>query len=115
VGRATPEAFVVRIGDRWVSNIPTADWMEIQLGNEFHGIVPPLFQSVIPYRLAARIFLSAAGGHDLYICTTLHESFHAYQARVARDRLLAAETVSTAMQPAIPTAIRFSRTIGRRS
>jgi hypothetical protein len=89
----TPEAFVVRIGDRWVSNLLTADWMEIQLGNEFRGMVPPLFQSVFPYRLAARIFLSAAGGHDLYICATLHESFHAFEAIRARDRLLAAEMV----------------------
>jgi hypothetical protein len=89
----TPEAFIVRIGDRWVSNILTADWMEIQLGNEFQGMAPSFLQPVIPYRLAARLFLSAAGGHDLYICVTLHESFHAYQAMVNRDRLLAAETV----------------------
>ncbi len=90
---ATPEAFIVRIGDRWVSNILTADWMEIQLGNEFHGMIPSPFQPVLPYRLAARLFLSAAGGHDLYICATLHESFHAFEAIRARDRLLAAETV----------------------
>jgi hypothetical protein len=89
----TPEAFAVRVGDRWVSSLLTADWMEIDLGNEFQGMMPAVFQSVLPYRLAARIFLSAAGGHDLYVCTILHESFHAYQAILAQDRLLAAETV----------------------
>ncbi|MGB7539919.1 MAG: hypothetical protein WBM17_15355 [Anaerolineales bacterium] len=89
----TPEAFIVRIGDRWVSNILTADWMEIHLGNEFRGMVPPPFQEVIPYRMAARLFLSVTGGKDLYICLVLHESFHAYQALLAQDRLFAAETV----------------------
>jgi hypothetical protein len=92
-GGATPEAFIVRIGDRWVSNLLTADWMESLLGNEFRGMMPPLFQSVVPYRLAARVFLSVTGGKDLYVCLILHESFHAYEAILARDRLLAAETV----------------------
>ncbi len=93
ISGTTPEAFIVRIGDRWVSNLPTADWMEIGLGNEFHGMAPSFLQSIIPHRLAARLFLSAAGGHDLYICATLHESFHAYEAILAPSRLLAAETV----------------------
>jgi hypothetical protein len=90
---ATPEAFVVRIGDRWVSTLFTADWMEINLGNEFRGMLPPPLQSILPYRFAARAFLSVTGGHDLYIGATLHESFHAYEAILAQDRLLAAETV----------------------
>ncbi|OGO08415.1 MAG: hypothetical protein A3K46_07650 [Chloroflexi bacterium RBG_13_60_9] len=90
---ATPEAFIVRIGDRWVSNLLTADWMEIHLGNEFRGMLPPLLQSILPYRFAARAFLSVTGGHDLYICAALHESFHAYEAILAQDRLLTAETV----------------------
>ncbi len=90
---ATPEAFVVRIGDRWVSNLLTADWMEISLGNEFRGMVPPIFQGILPFRLAARTFLSATGGKDLYICLLLHESFHAYESLFDTDRLLAAEYV----------------------
>jgi len=89
----TPEAFIVRIGDRWVSNLLTADWMEINLGNEFRGMLPPPLQSILPYRFAARAFLSVTGGHDLYIGAALHESFHAYEAILAQDRLLAAETV----------------------
>ncbi len=92
-GGATPEAFIVRIGDRWVSNFLTADWMEIRLGNEFRGMIPSPLQSILPYRLAARTFLSAAGGHDTYVCVILHESFHAFEAIRAKDRLLAAETV----------------------
>jgi hypothetical protein len=89
----TPEAFVVQIGDRWISNLLTADWMEIKMGNEFRGMVPSPLQPALPYRLVARAFLSAAGGHDLYICATLHESFHAYEALQAKERFLAAESV----------------------
>ncbi|MBN2084933.1 MAG: hypothetical protein JW748_06875 [Anaerolineales bacterium] len=89
----TPEAFIVRIGDRWVSSLLTAEWMEINLGNELRGMLPPPLQSILPYRLAARVFLAAAGGNDLYVCAILHESFHAHQAMLAQDRLLAAETV----------------------
>jgi|WetSurMetagenome_2_1015567.scaffolds.fasta_scaffold80560_2 hypothetical protein len=89
----TPEAFIVRIGDRWVSNLLTADWMEIKMGNEFRGLIPSPLQPVLPYRQAARWFLSAAGGEDLYICATLHESFHAFEALQDKARLLAAETV----------------------
>ena len=89
----TPEAFVVRIGDRWISNLLTAEWMEINLGNEFRGMTPPIFQNVFPYRLAARAFLSVTGGKDLYICLLLHESFHAYEGLFDTDRLLAAESV----------------------
>jgi hypothetical protein len=89
----TPEAFVVRIGDRWVSSLPAANWMEIKMANEFRGMIPSPLQPVLPYRMAARVFLSAAGGTDLYICATLHESFHANEAILAQDRLLAAETV----------------------
>ena len=89
----TPQAFAVLVGDRWVSSMPSREWMEVDLGNSFRKGFPPIFQPVFPYRLAARLFLSAAGGKDMYICALLHESFHAYQGLHVPARLSAAETV----------------------
>lgn len=88
-----PQAFAVRIGGRWASSLPAYEWMEIGLGNDFRPQGPAWIAGFVPYRIAARLFLSAAGGKDLYICALLHESFHAFQGISAPDRLSAAETV----------------------
>jgi hypothetical protein len=88
-----PQAFAVRIGGRWASSLPAYEWMEIGLGNDFRPQGPAWIAGFVPYRIAARLFLSAAGGKDLYICALLHESLHAFQGISAPDRLSAAETV----------------------
>jgi hypothetical protein len=89
----TPQAFVVLIGEHWVSSMPSRDWMEITLGNDFKQNEPLVFRPFFPYRLAARLFLSVVGGEDWYICGLLHESFHAYEGISIPTRLSAAETV----------------------
>jgi hypothetical protein len=98
----TPQAFVVLIGARWVSSLPSREWMQIQLGNDFKESVPPFLRPFFPYRLAARLFLSAAGGADLYICGILHESFHAYEGIHAQGRISSAEDLFNQNQNRYP-------------
>jgi hypothetical protein len=98
----TPQAFVVRIGDRWVASLSSKDRMEIGLGNDFKNNLPAIIQPVFPYRLAARLFLAAAGGADWYICALLHESFHAFEGLRVPTRLSAAETVFNGNQNRYP-------------
>jgi hypothetical protein len=98
----TPQAFAVLIGGRWVSSLPSREWMEIQLGNEFKENIPPFLRSAFPYRLAARLFLSAAGGVDTYIGGMLHESFHAYEGIHAPGRIAAAENLFNQNQNRYP-------------
>jgi hypothetical protein len=66
----------------------TREWLRIGLVRQFHKDLPPVIRSIVPYRLALRLFL---GESDGYISLVLHESFHAYQATVAPARLAAAE------------------------
>ena len=82
----TPEAFTVRVGDRWVASMTTKDWTQIKLvGTMGEGMPAPL-AAVFPYGLVVNTFNS-----DWHITAVLHESFHAYQGTVAPDRLGAAE------------------------
>jgi len=89
---ASPQAFSVMIGGRWASSLATYDWMRIALGEDFRSQLPPPLRGILPYRLAGRVFLAAAGGPDLYVCATLHESFHAYAGMSNPARLFDAET-----------------------
>jgi hypothetical protein len=98
----TPQAFVVLIGERWVASLLTREWMEINLGNDFKDNMPAIARPVLPYRLAARLFLSAAGDKDGYICSLLHESFHAYEGLRDPERLMAAERVFNQNQSRYP-------------
>jgi len=88
----TPEAYTVLVGDRWVSSLGSREWMEISLGNDLKNTIPSIVQPFFPYRLAGRVFLSAAGGKDWYILGLLHESFHAFEGMSDPNRLAAAET-----------------------
>jgi hypothetical protein len=90
----TPEAFTVKVGDRWVASLQTKEWMEIALRNTIQGDLPAFLQPVVPYRLVVSLLLK---GSDGYIAGLLHESFHAFQGMTADGRLEAAE-VSSARQ-----------------
>ena len=90
---ASPQSFVVRIGDRWVASLAGRDWMEIGLGNQFKEQLPAFIQPIIPYRMAGRLFLSSAGGKDWYILGILHESFHAFEGILNPSSLYAAESI----------------------
>ncbi len=82
--------------------MPAREWMEITLGNEFKESMPAFLRPVFPYRLAARLFLSAAGGVDAYIGALLHESFMHLKASATRRGLYTAETLYNQNQDRYP-------------
>ncbi len=82
----TPQAFTVRVADRWVASMTTKEWTEIKLRGYIQADLPPLIAKIFPYS----VFLSAFNS-DWYMCAVLHESMHAYQGTVARERLEQAE------------------------
>jgi hypothetical protein len=83
-----PEAFTVRIGDRWAASLPTLDWFGISLANQMRSGMPPALAAVFPYRLALRFLI---GGSEGYLCLIQHEAFHAHQGVAAALRLDSAE------------------------
>jgi hypothetical protein len=84
----TPEAFTVKVGERWVASLQTKEWMEIALRNTIQGDLPAFLQPLVPYRLVVSLLLR---GSDGYMAGLLHESFHAFQGMAAKGRLEAAE------------------------
>jgi hypothetical protein len=87
-GGARPEAFTVRIGERWVASLPTLEWFRIDFARHLREQVPGFLRPVLPSRFVTDLFL---GGSDGYICLLSHESFHAFQGEVAPESLAAAE------------------------
>lgn len=87
---AAPQAFTVRVGDRYVASFQTMEWLRISMIQKFRDMLPPVVEDVFPYRLALRFFI---GGTEGYTSLLLHESFHAYQGTVAPSRLTAGERV----------------------
>lgn len=85
----TPQAFTVKVGERWAGSLQTREWAEINLVQMFREQVPGFVQPIFPYTLLSDLFLR---GSDGYVSLLAHESFHAYQGTVAPQRLAAAET-----------------------
>jgi hypothetical protein len=86
----TPEAFAVLVGDRWAASMSTEDWMRIGLRNQIRQDVPAPFKYILPYRLTSQILVNSS---DWYICSVLHESFHAFQGMTAPNRLADSENI----------------------
>lgn len=84
----TPEAFTVLVGERWVASLPTKEFMEIGFYAGFREEMPAPLRAFVPYRL---IWGFLGGETDAYLAGLAHEAFHAFQGRVAEDRLRAAE------------------------
>ncbi|MCA9872447.1 MAG: hypothetical protein KC441_02300, partial [Anaerolineales bacterium] len=97
----TPEAFTVKVGDRWVASMPTMEWMKIQLADQFRGGLPAFLAPIFPYALVTGMFVR---GSDGYVSLVAHESFHAYQGTVVPQRLDAAETASFQSEADYPWA-----------
>ena len=83
-----PDAFTVRIGNNFVSSVPTAEWFRLGLMNEFRNDLPPFLKPIFPYSLVASIFFP---NNDTYLSMIQHESFHAFQAQWAPERFEQAE------------------------
>lgn len=95
----TPQAFTVRVGDRWASSLGTYDWMKISLTRTVRNDMPPFLQPIFPYPLFIGQLL---GGSDKYISLTAHEAFHAYQGMLAPEKLSAAEQASAQYEDQYP-------------
>jgi hypothetical protein len=87
-GQITPEAFTVKVGDRWLASLPARDWLRTSLQNQIADQLPPLVNRIVPYRVIVPLF---TGNADKYVTMILHESFHTYQGMQAPERLAAAE------------------------
>ncbi len=95
----TPEAFTVKVGDRWASSLPTLDWMKINLIQAIQQDLPSFLRPVFPYRLFLSQLLSS---DDQYISLNAHESFHAYQGLTAPGKLAAAENANQQFESQYP-------------
>jgi len=95
----TPQAFTVRVGERWAASMQTQEWLEISLSNQLRADLPAFLAPIFPYQIANNLFLR---GSDGYISLLSHESFHAYQGAVAPERLTAAETAVSQSESRYP-------------
>lgn len=86
----SPQAFIVKIGDDYVASMTTKDWTKIHLMQLIKDDLPNFLKPVMPYSLIINRFDS-----DWHITAILHESFHAFQARKAYDRVKEAEDMNT--------------------
>jgi hypothetical protein len=86
----TPEAFTVRVGERWVASMTTEEWMKIALRDQIRQDMPALIKGIVPYRLVNQLLVNSS---DWYISAVLHESFHAFQGMMAPDRLADSENI----------------------
>jgi len=83
-----PDAFTVRVGETYVSSLPTFEWFRIDLMNHFRSDLPGFVKPIFPYSLVASIFIPNS---DTYLSMIQHESFHAFQAVWAHPRFEQAE------------------------
>ena len=94
-----PEAFTVRIGDRWAASLPTLEWFGIRLADRMRSEMPPALAAVFPYRPALRLFI---GGSDGYLCMIQHEAFHAHQGVAAPLQIASAERAAAEVERDYP-------------
>lgn len=85
-------AFTVRVGERMAAAFGTWDWARIGLVQGMRGDIPRPLNALVPYRVVIWLLM---GDHARYIAAYEHESFHAFQAMVAPDRLTQAEQVAS--------------------
>ena len=85
-----PQAFTVKIGERWAASMTTKEWMAIALPQQMRERMSPLIEPIFPFFLLPKLFV---GDSDHFISLIVHESFHAFQGTEAPERLYAAEQV----------------------
>lgn len=92
---ATPQAFTVLVGERWVAALPTREWLLISLSRQMRDDFGPLF----PHWWLAR---QTMGASERYIQGLAHESFHAFIGGIAADRLAAGENAARRWEKVYP-------------
>ncbi len=91
----TPQSFIVKVGDRWVATFMTREYSQVAFYRDFRQSLPPFLSNLVPVRLVWALLM---GKTDSYIAAMEHESFHAYEAIQAADRLNASEEMYAVME-----------------
>jgi len=79
-----PQNFAIQVGEVWVAGMATKTMTDLFLVQVYRDFLPPVIEQVFPYRLLIQ-------PSETQICAVIHEAFHVYQARLAPQRLKAAE------------------------
>ena len=95
----TPEAFTVKVGQRWVASIQTLDWAKICLMQTIRQDLPSFLRPIFPYRLFIGQLI---GSSEKYISLSAHESFHAYQGILAPEKFAVAENTNIQFESQYP-------------
>jgi hypothetical protein len=95
----SPGNFTVLVGESWVASMTTKDWTEIGLRQQLSAAMSPGLRTLFPYRWFIPALVRGSDGH---IALLLHETFHACAARLAQDKLLAAEEANRRLQDSYP-------------
>lgn len=80
------KAFAVNLGEQWAGSIGTLERMNKEYFLGVRSQLPPIINKLFPYQLATLT-------RDFHVVVILHEVFHAYQATVATDKFVSAESV----------------------
>ncbi len=91
----TPEGFTVLVGDRWVATFQTREYSQVIFYRDFLDELPAPLSRIVPVRLVWALLM---GKTESYIAALEHESFHALEGRLARDRLNASEEMYTVLE-----------------
>ncbi|MBN1372582.1 MAG: hypothetical protein JW987_11645 [Anaerolineaceae bacterium] len=83
---SNPQAFTHEIGGRWFGSMTTQEYMGIRMRDEISEQLPGPLAAVFPYGLITHTL-----GTERYLGALVHESFHAFQAEMARARFDDAE------------------------
>ena len=86
----TPQAFTVRVGDRWVASFMTREYSQVAFYAGFRQDFPPFIANFIPVRLLWALIM---GKTETHIAAFEHEAFHAYEGSLAQNRLIEAESM----------------------
>ncbi|MFP8489177.1 hypothetical protein ACKGJO_08730 [Gracilimonas sp. Q87] len=86
----TPEAFTVQNGEYYAASMTTKEWTEIKLTQLIKTDLPSFLKPIFPYSLITGKFNT-----DWHISAIIHESFHAFQAEKALERVRSAEASNT--------------------
>lgn len=95
----TPEAFTVKVGQRWVASIQTLDWAKISLRQTIRQDLPSFLRPIFPYRLFIGQLI---GSSEKYISLSAHESFHAFQGILAPEKFALAENTNIQFESQYP-------------
>jgi len=85
----TPEAFTVKVGERWVVSMQTKEYAAVTFYKNLRNELPPVLNVIFPYKIFWQFLM---GSTENYIVGLEHEAFHAFQGTEVPNRLAEAES-----------------------